>query len=261
MVRNKKHLEGLLDIIKQVCNEEENGWFKMKLTKEIIENESNSQFEIENGKIDEIHEHFFMAIIKKQAEEFYSAFSYKDQKNQLIDDFIKMEYARRKNDFENFCLTMYQQVELIIGYVYKKETIYLKVDEEKNKVIRESDNYKVCNFLAKSKDQDHIDKLYKNDPLKWSFNKKFRSVILFKYMEKRTSYFDLSMIEKICDLANYLSLGRNLVHRGAIVFENQEEKLSEIQNDPQRFYLRFLGFLEEFVSLLNSKSSARLRTA
>ena len=254
MARNRKHLEGLLEIIKQVNTEEENSWFKKRLADSLVEGKTELSIPEENDRIVEIHEHFFRSIIKRQAELFYEAIPYKDKKQQLVNDFMKMEYARRMNDFEGFCLAMYQQVELIVVHVYKSETIYLKVDEKKDSIIRVRDNYMVCHFLAKNKASEYVDKLYKNDPEKWFFNQKFRAVVLFKYMEKETIYIDLNLIEKICEIANYLSLGRNQVHRGGAVFESQERKLIEINNDPQRFYLRFLGFLEEFVSLVCIKA-------
>ncbi len=123
--------------------------------------------QIEDSKIDDIHEHFFRKIIERQAKEFYGQIFYRDQKRQLIEDFIKMEYARRNNDFENFCLAMYQQVELIVNYVYESERIFERINIEKNTIIKGSGGSRLCNFLAKSSIQEHVDELYKA-PKKWT---------------------------------------------------------------------------------------------
>lgn len=254
MARNRDHLEGLLEIIKQITIEEENSWFKNNLAESISINLPKSGSRIDDSKIDDIHEHFFRKIILKQAGDFYSTILYKDQKEQLIADFVKMEYARRNNDFENFCLAMYQQVELIVNHIYESEKIYQRVNVEKNIVINGSGGSRLCNFLAKSSNQEHVDELYNIRSVKWSLYRKLRAVVFFKYSEIETGYFQLHLLERICTIAGYLSLGRNQVHRGAVIYEHQEMKIEEIKRNPQEFYLRFLGFLEEFVSLVCKSS-------
>ena len=255
MARNKKHLEGLLEIIKQISLEDGNSWFIETLSASLSHKITSAKHSIDNPKIDDIHEFFFRKIVEEQAEQFYSTISYDNQKKDLVKDFMKMEYARRVNDFENFCLSMFQQVELIINSIFENENIHIKVIEEKNKIIRDRDRYMICNFIAKSKKYEHIQELYSRNPKAWSFDRKFRSVVVFKYHEKATSFFNVNFLDRICLIATYLRLGRNEVHRGAIVYDNQEKKIDEIRNNPQEFYMRFLGFLEEFVSLVCKENS------
>jgi len=66
--------------------------------------------------VQNIYEYCIENIIDKQAEEFYSDFKIKEK---LIEDYKNMEHERRRDDFERFCLSMYQQIELIMNKPFK----------------------------------------------------------------------------------------------------------------------------------------------
>ena len=57
--------------------------------------------------------------IEKQATEFYNSFPIQEIKDQLIQDYKKMEHERRRDDFENFCLCLYQQIENITNFLFQ----------------------------------------------------------------------------------------------------------------------------------------------
>ena len=72
---------------------------------------------IDDNRLDQIYEYCIEKIIRKQAEEFYNDFPIAEIREQLQSDFIKMEMFRRKNNFDDFCLSLYQQIENMTNYV------------------------------------------------------------------------------------------------------------------------------------------------
>ena len=67
----------------------------------------------EQDHINEIYELCIEQIMRKQGEEFYADFPIESLRPQLIEDYNRMEHFRRKDDFYDFCLAMYQQIENI----------------------------------------------------------------------------------------------------------------------------------------------------
>lgn len=67
----------------------------------------------EDDRISHIYEYCIEEVIKKQANEFYNDFPISSIKDILIEDFIRMEFFRRKDNFGDFCLSLYQQIECI----------------------------------------------------------------------------------------------------------------------------------------------------
>lgn len=61
----------------------------------------------------DIYELCIEKIISKQANDFYNDFPLTDIKDQLIADFMKMEHFKRRDNFDDFCMAIYQQIEAI----------------------------------------------------------------------------------------------------------------------------------------------------
>lgn len=68
-------------------------------------------------RLDEIYELCIEKIIRKQGEEFYADFPITSLCPTLAYDYNRMERFRRKDDFGDFCLAMYQQIENITNYI------------------------------------------------------------------------------------------------------------------------------------------------
>ena len=100
-----------LDKILRLANQ--NSEFDIELRKALEIVPSASSVSISDEKIDQIYEYCIEKIIRKQATEFYKDFPLKSITLELIEDFVKMEFFRRKDDFGNFCLALYQQIENI----------------------------------------------------------------------------------------------------------------------------------------------------
>ena len=68
---------------------------------------------LDDDRINQIYEYCMEKVVRKQAEDFYSDFPIPSIINNLVDDYCRMEFFRRKDAFGDFCLALYQQIECI----------------------------------------------------------------------------------------------------------------------------------------------------
>lgn len=115
MAQDRKQLEALLLFIEKLSKEPGNEWFVEKL-KGVVETKSSClSFPNSEKKIEDIYELCIEKIIKEQASQFYCNFPIASIRQQLIGDFVRMEHFRRKDDFNDFCMALYQQIECIVN--------------------------------------------------------------------------------------------------------------------------------------------------
>lgn len=80
--------------------------------------ESSAYVVLDNDRrLDEIYELCIEKITRKQGDEFYADFPITSLRSTLAYDYNRMERFRRKDDFGDFCLAMYQQIENITNYI------------------------------------------------------------------------------------------------------------------------------------------------
>ena len=115
MPYKKESLEKLLLLVKNICEEPENNWFKHKL----YGNKESAGSENEDEKISEIYELCINEILIEQANQFYRDFKYPEIKDTLINDFVRMEKFKRQDNFEDFSLAANQQIECIVNHLCK----------------------------------------------------------------------------------------------------------------------------------------------
>ena len=60
-------------------------------------------------------------VIREQATQFYKDFPITDLTSQLIEDYCRMERYRRQNNFGDFCLAVFQQVENITNWFCQRQ--------------------------------------------------------------------------------------------------------------------------------------------
>ena len=131
-MKDKDKLKKLVEIIGDLLKIEGNEWLIDEILKTIGENSPIEEI-AKHSVIQNIHEYCVEQKIEKQANEFYQSFPIEEIKDQLIQDYKKMEHERRRDDFENFCLSMYQQIENITNYLFEKY-ILKKWDSSKNNI-------------------------------------------------------------------------------------------------------------------------------
>ena len=158
-MKDKEKLKKLVNIIKDLLRLEGNEWLVDELL-EIIRETYPIEEIAKHSIIQNINEYCIEDKINKQANEFYSKFPLDEIKDQLVSDYKKMEHERRRDDFENFCLSMFQQVEAIVNYCFRTERIrtflrrdrnalaFMKWDESKRIYVPKGDQ-RLIPFLLK----------------------------------------------------------------------------------------------------------------
>ena len=109
MSDNNKDLIKLLDFISELTAKPDNSWFKKELINKL--NPSNTIYRSNNTEISEIHEYCIKQILHDQSKMFYKDFKLIEIKDSLCNDFIRMEQFRREDNFEEFCMAMFQQLD------------------------------------------------------------------------------------------------------------------------------------------------------
>jgi hypothetical protein len=255
---DKKSLNKLIEYIDELSHLPGNEWFNEKL-KSMLTDKSSVEPNI--NQLDEIYEYCVQKIIKEHAEQFYNDFKLSNIKAKLIYDFIRMEKFRRDDNFEDFCLAAYQQLESIINeliksskfleYIIENKDIpaILKFDTVAGKYIRRG-NQTVGKMIFLTGDQTKINNYLNGSIQNWFFNHKYRAVLYLYYfnteIKANTDQFD-----RIYDIGNFLYQGRNLNHRGAVQSQYQQEIIDDLIPNQHKYYFKFLGFLEDFISAIN----------
>jgi hypothetical protein len=255
---NKENLLKLIDFIDELSVLPENEWFYEKLKSKFI---LNSSARFSSNQIDEIYEHCLQKIIKEHAAQFYNDFKLIDIKPKLIGDFVRMEGFRRDDNFEDFCLAAYQQLELIISTLiilpgfsnYFREnkdlSALLKYDNTTRNFIRKG-NPTTGKLIFLTGDQAKINTQITAPIQGWFFNHKYRAVLYYYYFNKEvktnTDFFD-----RVYDIGNFLYQGRNLNHRGAVQSQYQQNIIDDLIPNQHKYYFKFLGFLEDFITTIN----------
>lgn len=248
---NKELMIKLLEFLKnQILPAPENQWFAKELFKILAPTA--------DARITDIHEHCIEKVMEQQANEFYKDFVIPDIRPQLVSDFIKMEHWRRRNNIQEFCMALYQQLEAIVNFIcnnsavkqiwkdirgayfstdFKAKDIRVRWKDDKSKTIEEGIVYKPENYGKE------LNELYAMD--------KFKAVLyIFVYntsvnLNNSNSFnYDFNTGHSIYEM-------RNLNHRGNIITEDQSKHITDILNNTTDSMCMLLGFFARFVSGIN----------
>lgn len=197
-----------------------------------------------DGRISEIYEYCIEKVIKEQSEQFYKYFPIKEIVPKLVEDFCRMERYKREDNFEDFCLAAFQQIECITNWFCQRER-FIKLYESKkgndsNVKDKTGNSPSVLNLILKSKAEER-----KTLPMmKLFFNERIRAVLYFVYFDEQT--YKYAFDTKYNEL-NELYQCRNLNHRGSVPEKYQEDIIAAIIPHKYQYYLKFTGLLVDFV--------------
>ncbi len=221
-------------------------------------------------RITQIYEYCIEKIIRKQAEEFYQDFPVKSIISNLVDDFVRMEFFRRKDNFGDFCLSLYQQIECMTNKLCEDAILteitskmwgcpaYIKVDLGANPVIskRSSGDYNIASLVFPGKNKKtgiaySIEKskttlqaLYAND--------KVRTIVYFLGYKAMMKGSDYDSYVEITSLLNDVYQCRNMNHRGNTQNPWETAILDRIIPMKSFYYFKFLGILAQYVDFIKS---------
>lgn len=246
---NRENLKKLLAFLKsKILTIPDNQWFANELHKTLAP--------VSDARILDIHEQCIETILQEQANEFYENFIITEIRPQLIADYIKMEHWRRRNNIQEFCMALYQQIEAITNHLGRDSDLNLiwrnirsanflvdtlknsiKVRWEKGDTIEKKIIYKPENYGKELKELGAMDKF-----------KAILFLIVYKtYVDGKNKSFFYEDFNKACDIY----MVRNLNHRGNIIDENKSERISYIIDNPTFAMCSLLGFYAHFVSGIN----------
>lgn len=126
----KESLEKLIFLIEEICNDEQNHWFKEALFKRIVLGE-----ELLSGNSNPEFGAYFK-LLKKQfrlkASKLYAEIKDIKLKNDLIGDCIKMYWFQVNNDVDQLFLHAFYQMENLLNYYAHKSNAFEKIKTNKD---------------------------------------------------------------------------------------------------------------------------------
>ena len=249
---NREYLKKLLDFLRErILPIPGNQWFAKELYKLLAP--------ASDARISDIHEQCIESILTQQANEFYKDFVIADLRPQLIADFIKMEHWRRRNNVYEFSLAMYQQVECIVNYISRNNTLcevfhtmmdclcfvdaYPPTVDNRNP----KSSYTVAQLLfmhdAPTKSKEIL-------PSLWAYDK-FKAINYFVCHQTMLTNYQFDQFVGENRIFGELYALRNRVHRGNDLTEKEIERTKQVESNPSRGFLTLTAFLTWFIDSVN----------
>ena len=256
----KSTLEKIIQLTRQ------NPEFDLELRKALEIVPSASSVTISDEKIDQIYEYCIEKIIRKQATEFYKDFPLKSITLELIEDFVKMEFFRRKDDFGNFCLALYQQIENITNRLCESrvisdiaERMWAYSAYVKDGIISDRPESEYCiaklvftNAINKKTQQPYyVDKSRVALQAQYAFDK-IKSIVYFIGYKAALISSDYKSYVEFTSLMQDIYQCRNMNHRGNTLTEWEQAVLDRILPIKSLCYFKFLGGLSQYVEFVRS---------
>lgn len=215
----------------------------------------------EDERINQIYEYCIEEIIRKQANEFYKDFPLLSIKDTLIGDFVRMESFRRKDNFGDFCLALYQQIECMTNRLCEKKELsditekmwgypaYLKVEKGKElSIYNRSGDYTIASLLFRDK-TNAFEKSRKSLQTQYAIDK-IRIIVYFLGYKAMMKGSDYDSFIEITLLLNDIYQCRNMNHRGNSQNQWEKETFARIIPLKSLYYFKFLGVLAQYVEYI-----------
>ena len=259
MSDNKKDLIKLLDFILEITATPNNNWFKKELVNKL--NFVNTFNGSNNSEISEIHEYCIKQILNDQAKMFYRDFKLVEINNMLCNDFVRMEQFRREDNFEEFCMAMFQQIEQIVNALFdskmkeyiinnKHSIISSWQDKETGRNTKiELWQYLFSKNLDRHNNENTLNSTGDLNIDKLHVKQKYKAILYFYYFNQQSQYYN--NYKNNIGIFDELYQIRNLNHRGGPKYPNQVLQIEKVKADMQKYYFKFLGYFEDFVSKVN----------
>lgn len=253
MSLSEDDLKKLLPYVLRIASEPSNLWFKEQLSKELFSKH------LEHPQIDEIYEYCIHKVIEDQAKKFYEDFKLSSAKTQLVRDFIRAEKFKRANEFGDFSLAVHQQIEMVVNklieyYISDLEEIMKNLDvicyksKQQNHSLRDLIFFPKKEGESEEKKLNDIDKILRKPLIEWAYNYKIRLILYYFYYDQKI-YSSYDFHKNYSMAYNSIYQARNLNHRGGIINDKQKRAIEMAH----RNYYKYLGFLEDFLEVVNNR--------
>lgn len=225
---------------------------------------------VDDRKLDEIYEYCIEKVVKKQAKEFYADFPLPAIRDALIDDFCRMESFRRKDNFGDFCLALYQQIERMTNVICTNPALttiaekmmqccaYVKSGKTITPSIenRAEGEFTVAGLLFPGQNKQtglpySVEKPKKTLQSHYAIDK-MRIVVYFLGYKGLMKTGDYDAYTEFTSVLKDLYQCRNTNHRGNNLFPWEQEVIDRIIPHKGIYYLKFLGALTEYVDCIKT---------
>ena len=245
---------------------QQNTEFDMELRKRLNVASANSVLS-DDERINDIYEYCIEDIIKKQATEFYADFPLQTIKDLLIGDYIRMESFRRKDNFEDFCLSLYQQIECMTNKLCENKDLsditeimwghpaYLKIEKGKDtSIYNRGGDYTIASLLfpGNNKQSGNTNAFVKSRislQTQYAMDK-IRTIVYFLGYKAMMKSGDYDSFVEITSLLNDIYQCRNMNHRGNSQNQWEKETFDRIFPLKSLYYFKFLGVLAQYVEYI-----------
>lgn len=269
MAQEKTMQEKLLNTIKAVVAKPENEWFANELRKAMGVTSANFVLK-DNEKIVQIYEYCIEEIIRKQAEEFYKDFPLKRCVPSLIEDFVRMESFKRKDNFGDFCLALYQQIECINNTLCESKKLseitekmwgcsaYVKYQKGEDVLIenRADIEFSIASLVFIGKDKEtglpnSIKKCRIALQNQYAMDK-IRIIVYFLGYQAKMKGSEYDAYVEITTLLQDIYNCRNMNHRGSTPTEWEKQARNRILPLKSLYYYKFIGAFAQYIEFVKS---------
>lgn len=261
----RQDLEKFLDFIEDIASQQGNDWFGKSLIQRIGNRYApvgSSASTDSIAQIREIHEYCIADVLDRQAREMYKGIPWDDLRETLVADFIRMEKFRREDDFDNFCRTLFLQVEAMINYVlklnpnYKKraeldfeQLAFSRFDKKENRWNR-TEGKRVAEYLFGSSGKNGeppsmatMMERMDRDVERWEVFQRLKLMVYYYVFDGKMNY---SMVDKEFKVFLKLKdLRDEASHRISSTPEYKQESLESSRSDRMKYYIEFMSFLQK----------------
>ena len=262
--------EKIVFTLDKICKlAQQNAEFDAELRKRLNVASANSAI-LDDERIEQIYEYCIENIIRKQAEEFYADFPLKSIVPVLKEDFIRMESFRRKDNFGDFCLSLYQQIECMTNKLCEDPTLsditsnmwgcpaYVKAEKDIPIEIsnRLSKDYSIANliFPGQNKKTGNLYSIEKSQSTLQTQVAKDKMKIIVYFLGYRATMksSDFDSYREFTSLLNDIYQCRNMNHRGNSQNKWEIEIFDRIYPLKSFYYFKFMGGLAQYVEYVKT---------
>lgn len=261
--KTKSTLEKIIQLTQQ------NTEFDAELRKRLNVASANSAI-LDDARIEQIYEYCIEKIIRKQAKEFYADFPIKSIVPILEEDFIRMEFFRRKDNFGDFCLSLYQQIECMTNKLCEDPILSditsnmwgcpAYVIAEKDTPIeisnRLSGDYSIANLIFPGQNKKtgvpfSIEK--PKSALQTQVAKdKMKIMVYFLGYRATMKSSDYDSYREFTSLLGDIYQCRNMNHRGNTQNEWEIAIFDRVYPLKSLYYFKFMGGLAQYVDYIKN---------
>ena len=225
--------------------------FNEELRKKLGITSSASSTLIDDDRLNQIYEYCIEKIIAEQAENFYKGFPIKNVVNKLKSDFLRMESFRRRNQFEDYSLALYQQIECIVNSIFSQESFVKAINSLWNYPSyssKKGGKRTIANEIFGTGDYltSGLDRAQNNQ---YSAKDKIRCIIYFIGGFWSSNSYPASFV-KLSEILSDIYLCRNTNHRGTTQNPVIDEKIKAFHDSFTCSYFFFDAALVEFIRII-----------